>query len=369
PLSTASLRADLARIYGLGLFEQVDYRWQAEGDTHGIEIDARAKSWGPGYMRFGLSLEEDFEGSSAFAISARYLQTAMNRLGAEWRTSLRLGTNTLLESEFYQPLSFDLRYFVAPIVSLNQRNVALFSGSDRLARYRLSTLESRIDVGRELGNWGELRLGIFRGAGNARVKVGDPALQRLDFNTGGYRASFGFDTLDDTVFPSRGSRYELELEFAREALASERDYETLISTYAGYRTFGRHTWSVGLDLATSNDADDIIEESYLLGGFLNLSGLDRGALAGPHAAVGRVVYQRRMGSTGGGLFDWPLYLGGSLEAGNVWATRDDVSFGDLVFNGSLFARFDTFFGPFYLATGFGESGETTVYLFLGATAN
>ncbi|MEM7610431.1 MAG: patatin-like phospholipase family protein, partial [Pseudomonadota bacterium] len=47
PLSTASLRADLARIYGLGLFEQVDYRWQAEGDTHGIEIDARAKSWGP----------------------------------------------------------------------------------------------------------------------------------------------------------------------------------------------------------------------------------------------------------------------------------------------------------------------------------
>lgn len=371
PLSTEKLREDLARIYGLGLFEQVDYQFatDTENGEQGIEINARAKSWGPGYMRFGFAFEEDFEGAGAFGVSARYLRTAVNRLGAEWRTSLNFGTNSRLQSEFYQPLSFNLRYFVAPIVDIDQRNVNLFGGTDQLARYRLGTAEAGLFFGREISNWGELRFGVYRGAGNARVQVGDPSLERLDFNSGGYRASFGFDTLDDTVFPSFGSRYELSLDFAREPLGAERDFKTLRSSYSGYRTFGRHTWSVGLDLATATNADDLIESAYLLGGFLNLSGLERGALAAPHAAVGRVVYQRRTGRTGGGLFEWPLYFGASLEAGNVWAERDDAQFNDLIFNGSLFMRFDTFFGPLYLASGFAESGENSFYLFLGSPVN
>ncbi len=369
PLSIEALREDMARIYGLGLFEQVDFRWAQDETERGIEIDARARSWGPGYLRFGMALEEDFEGSGSFSVSARYLRTAVNRLGAEWRSNVEIGTNSRLESEFYQPLSFDLRYFVAPIVELEQRNINLFEGEQSIARYRLSTAGASIFVGRELSNWGELRAGIYRGAGNARVKVGDPTLSRLDFNIGGYRTSFGFDTLDDTVFPLNGSRYELQASFATEALGARRDYETLRSSYAGYRTYGRHTFSLALNVATGSNIDDLIEESTQLGGFLNLSGLDRGALAGPHALLGRFVYRRRSGSTGGGLFELPLYVGASLEAGNVWAARDEFDLDDLVFNGSVYVALDTFIGPVYFATGFGESGETSVYLFLGAQIN
>ena len=318
---------------------------------------------------FGVALEEDFEGSGAFSISARYLRTAVNRLGAEWRSNIQIGTNSRFESEFYQPLSFDLRYFVAPIVELEQRNINLFEGEQRIARYRLSTGELGLYFGRELSNWGELRAGIYRGAGDARVKVGDPVLSRFEFNNGGYRASFGFDTLDDTVFPSRGSRYQLAVSLARPGLGARRAYETYSSNYAGYRTFGRHTWSLALNANTSNKADDLLEENTLLGGFLNLSGLDRGALAGPHALLGRLVYQRRTGSTGGGLFELPFYVGGSLEAGNVWESQGDFALNDLIFNASLFMRLDTFVGPLYLASGFGESGETSFYLFLGAAIN
>lgn len=367
-LDPARLADDMARIYGLGVFEQVDYRLVRDGPQTGLEIDGRAKTWGPGYLRFGIGFEEDFEGGGQFGVSARYIRTAVNPLGGEWRTNVDIGTELGLSSEFYQPLSFDLRYFVAPVVNLSQRNVRLFDGTEALARFRLSNVEAGLFFGRELGNVAELRFGVVRGTGNARLKTGDPTLQNIDFNSGAYVASFGVDTLDDTIYPTRGSRYGLTWRVARSEVGSDARYQTLESAYVGYRTFGRHTFSVGADLATTYESNDVIQEFFPLGGFLNLSGLERGALTGPHAAIARVVYQRRMGDTGGGLFEWPLYLGASLEAGNVWQRRGDIDIDDLVVNGSVFLRFDTFLGPLFLAGGRSEDGQTSFYLFLGSAS-
>ena len=113
-LDTASIAADAERVYGMELFETVDYSL-IEIDGHvGLQYKTVARSWGPNYLNFGLRFEEDFEGTNEFNVGARYTRTAVNRLGAEWRTDLQVGTDPAVFSEFYQPLSFDLRYFVAP---------------------------------------------------------------------------------------------------------------------------------------------------------------------------------------------------------------------------------------------------------------
>ncbi|HEY8266690.1 MAG TPA: hypothetical protein VIG03_08955, partial [Steroidobacteraceae bacterium] len=59
------------------------------------------------------------------------------------------------------------------------------------------------------------------------------------------------------------------------------------------------------------------------------------------------------------------YVGFSLELGNVWQRRSDASFDSALFNGSAFVGFDTFLGPIYVAAGFGEGGDRTLYLLLG----
>ena len=59
------------------------------------------------------------------------------------------------------------------------------------------------------------------------------------------------------------------------------------------------------------------------------------------------------------------YLGGSLEAGNVWNTRQDVSFGDTFKAASLFLAADTYIGPFYFAYGRTSRGESSWYVFVG----
>ncbi|MEM8548107.1 MAG: hypothetical protein AAGF46_08100, partial [Pseudomonadota bacterium] len=202
---------------------------------------------------------------------------------------------------------------------------------------------------------------------DARVKVGSTALSDVDVTTGGARLTFGFDTLDDTLFPRRGQRLGFRVDFARTSLGARRNYETWRASLDTYWSFGRHTLAIGFDAATSDDADDIIEETNFLGGFLNLSGLDRGAVVGPHAGVARIVYHRRTGRIGQSLLDWPLYFGGSLEAGNAWARRADINSDSLILNASAFVRVDTLLGPVYLAGGFGESGESSIYLFIGAS--
>ena len=63
----------------------------------------------------------------------------------------------------------------------------------------------------------------------------------------------------------------------------------------------------------------------------------------------------------------PAYIGMSLEAGNVWERRTDISFGSARKDASLFLGFDTLLGPVYLATGFEEGGPSALYLFLGRT--
>jgi NTE family protein len=364
-ISAQILADDVARLYGLDLYEHVGYRVVREEDEVGVVFETVAKSWGPNLVQFGMSLEDDFEGSTAFNVAGRLTRAGVNSLAAEWRTDLQIGTEPYLASEFYQPLSFDSRYFVAPRVRLEQTNLSGFADDMTVARYRIGEAELAIDVGRELDRWGEVRIGAFRGMGNARVVVGEPDIPNIDFQTGGMFASFGVDTLDDGQIPHDGILLDTTFTMSRPAFGADNSFDTVESTFTNVFTRGRHTIQMGFDFSTTIQSDDLIQDFFPLGGFLRLSGLERGQISGPHAGLTRAVWFRRSGETGGGVFDVPLYLGASLEAGNVWQSRSDISLDSLIVNGSVFAGLDTYFGPLFLAAGFAEGGQSSFYLFLG----
>lgn len=352
-------------IYGLNNFEQVGYRLVKSNGQTGVEFSGREKSWGPNFLLFGMSLQDDFEGQTAFNLASRLTRTGINPLGAEWRTDLQLGTDPFLRSEFYQPLSFNSRYFIAPRIELQQTNFNAFSEQFPVARYRVSGAEAGIDAGRELGRWGEFRLGMFTGTSSASVRVGDPDLPRVEAETGGVFARLAIDTLDNAQIPLHGVRADLVFSQSSRTLGAENDAGTLAAEMNVVRSRGRHTIQAGLLFNTSLDDETLIQNFFPLGGFLNLSGLARGEISGPHAGVAKLTYYRRSGETGGGLFDIPLYFGGSLEAGNVWESRSDISADELIINGSLFAGLDTYFGPVFFGAGFSEQGKSNFYLSLG----
>ena len=365
PIDHALLAHNADRLYGLGLYEKVSYELVDEGKRTGVEYRARSKSWGPTFLQFGVSLEDDFEGSTAFNLEARVTRMGINRLGAEWRNDLRLGTDPKLFSEFYQPLSSDSRLFIAPHISVEQSNINAFVAETRIARLRLSEAEAGIDMGRELGRVGEFRVGLFRGGGEARVQVGDPALPNVDFNAGGAFARLRYDSLDNARFPRRGMRGDIKWTLSRPELGADSEFDTVEGEVMQTWSRGKNSLQLGMSYATTLESDGAFQDFFPMGGFLRLSGLERGEIAGPHAALAKLVYYRRIGDKTG-IMDSPIYVGMSAEAGNVWLTRSEMSFDSMILNGSLFVGFDTFLGPVYVAAGFAEHGQSNFYLFIGA---
>ena len=117
----------------------------------------------------------------------------------------------------------------------------------------------------------------------------------------------------------------------RESLGATEDADVLEGSWELARSVARN--SLVLSVEAGSALDDRVnspQDLFTLGGFLELSGLPRDALTGTQYGLARAIMYRRVSRGGTGLFEYPAYLGFSIEAGNVWQTRDDVDAGDLV---------------------------------------
>ena len=370
PLDPREMDERLSHFYGSDNFESLDYRLVRDGVLTGIEVSARRKSWGPNYLRFGLELQDDFEGGNSFNAGVRAQVTEVNRYGAEWQTDLQVGENSRFATEFYQPIGYASDWFVVPRLLSERRNFDIIADGERLATYRVHARELEFDVGREFGSWGELRAGVVRGDGDRDLVVGDPLdpglPPRTSFDRGEALLRFSVDRLDDIYFPRHGELFALQWNAPRHGLGASEDGDRVSLDWTLARSRGRSTYILAAagGAHVSGPANQV-QDFYSLGGLFNLSGLSPDEISGPHFGIGRAIYYRRIGRGQEGLFDVPTYIGASLELGNVWQRRSDASFDNALVNGAAFLGFDTFLGPVYVAAGFGEGGHKSFYLLLG----
>ncbi len=332
----------------------------------GVVFEAITKSWGKNDLKFGLSLSDDFEGDTAFNVTARLTQVGVNKRGAEWRTDLQLGSEPGLYSEFYQPMAAGSRWFVAPRLGLSSANLGVFEDNQELARLRLTEAKAAFDIGRELGYSGEFRFGVYRSTGRTRVRIGAPEFSETESDAGGMSAGLVVDTLDDAHFPEQGIRAAIHWQGSRPDFGADSRYDAYAFDFERNWTSGRSTTQVGLSFATHEGEEPAIQELFRLGGFRRLSGFASEELLGPHAALARVVYRRRLGRSIRGPLDVPAYFGASLEIGNVWEDRGEIDFSSALVHGSVFAGLDTYVGPLFIGAGLGEGGRRSYFLFVGA---
>ncbi len=128
---------------------------------------------------------------------------------------------------------------------------------------------------------------------------------------------------------------------------------------------GRYHLLLGTSLSSATDNANFFETQSFLGGFLNLSGFNERALYGNQSLFGRAVLYRRTGALDT-LFSTPFYIGASFEAGNTWRNTGDVSLGNLLYAGSLFAGVKTPIGPVFLGYGYAQGGHNALYLTFGS---
>ncbi|MGH8259156.1 MAG: patatin-like phospholipase family protein, partial [Steroidobacteraceae bacterium] len=363
-------------LYGRGDLETLDYRLVEDDDQYGLDLVAHRNSYGPNYVRFGLSLQDDFQGNAVYNAAARFVMSELTSTGAEWVWDLQEGVSPHIYSEFFLPFSNYWEWFLLPHAEFSATSVPLIDANGReTAEFRLRSLDYGLDLGRQLGNWGEVRLGLLRDTGNSRVRIGDPGLPATDFRDYGYFVRFSYDRLDDVDFPHSGQLGTVQWQSVRSRVQQDATLDTenplnqVTLNWLAARSWGRDTavlWATGG--TTLNQVAPLdLHTQFMLGGLFNLSGLPQDSLAGSNFGIARLLLYRKIGRGGEGLFDFPAYVGLSVEAGNVWKDRESIDWSSVRTDGSVFLGLDTLIGPLYLATGFDQSGKEAFYLYLGRT--
>jgi NTE family protein len=361
PLDLDRLEADLDAIYALDVFDAVRYdivRDQERGT--GVIVNAQPRTWGPNYLQFGLTLATDFDAVTDFSMGLAYTRNAINRLGADLRISAAMGRYAGVETDWHQPLDHRGAWFVHPGIFWARDRRYLYEDARNIGEVDIDRWGVRLGAGRNFGPRAQLRGDYLWARESAGVSSGiAPESVLGGRRVGELSASARYDSLNHIHFPTRGSLLELTARDSR--LDSSIDYQQLELTSTTAWTSGR--WSLLTRSLVGISSDDAIplQGRYRLGGFGRLSGLPPDALQDRHAALLAVSGQRRIAD----LRLLPIYAGASLETGNTWNERSDISLQDLRTAGSVFLGVDSFLGPWYLAFGLDDDGNSSFYFHLG----
>ena len=359
-----ALQRAIDALYATDSFQQISARTEIGADSLStLVIEPREKTWGPDFLRLGLTLDTDFEGNSGFTVLGDYRETWMNQRGLEWRTTGSLGDINSLRTELRQPLDLALRWTVNAGVGWQQRIDESFADDTAVARLRQNTLRGSLDVGRRFGTSGEWRFGIERERFASRVVTGDRSVALPSQDASLLFSRMTFDQLDSWDFPRSGYFLRADLNYAARDLGGDLDYRRLSVEWQGAAGGPRHSLSLLVRHEDSLGSILPIQGAFSLGGFENMSGLSARQILANQISFARVVYSRQLGRSGALVRG--VYVGGSLEAASV---RERLNSLDPTYEGlagSLFMSLDTRLGPFYLAGGMAESGEAAFYLFLG----
>ena len=379
PLNRDTIDLDMRRIFGRGDFETVNYTMQEIDGKRTLVVLVKEKPW-RNYVRFGLELEAALGDQANFNLLASHRLKYLNSFGGEWRNDSILGSDVLLSTELYQPLSARQYFFVAPYLRFSIDEFDLYAGELQIAEYRDQAFVAGINLGANFIQYGEARLGArvghrnfdLRSGGVVVVPGGDQQLVTVppsgSTNIGAFTFSGVLDRLDSINFPRYGYYARGDIYTSTELLGADEPYTRWAALASVPFTWGPHTVEATISGGGKIGADAIPPyDQFPLGGFLRLSGLSPQQLRTDSFVFGRLIYRGRVANLP--LFEG-IYVGASLEAARlrpfvpIW--RGSIVPGYLTVKaGSVFLGIDSPLGALYLAFGYSNSDNKAVYLFLG----
>ena len=304
------------------------------------------------------------DGNGILSVALSYMKTEMNSWNAEWRTTAAVGEEPGLHTDFYQPLGKGADWFTGASLLAQQFNINIFDegSNDITEQVRIQRLGATVYAGREFGSWGRGWIGVTRGGGDRSISIGDPSTPDQNFDIGEATFTLEADRLDSLYFSRHGHSALALYRYSDKGLGATENFEQAVFSGRIARSFGANTFIAYGDYKSTISGVAPPERLFRVGGLFNLSGFEYNQLSGQNFAQVAVAYRRDFVNLG------PLRLsaGMSLELGNVWENRSDMSFDDALFGGSLFLGSNTPIGPVYFGWGNSEKSDGTFYVSLGA---
>ncbi|HXP00727.1 MAG TPA: patatin-like phospholipase family protein [Luteibacter sp.] len=362
PFDAQRAENSLYRVYGLNTLSQVTYELVKENGQDGVIVHVNEKLQGPNYLEAGLSTSGDFNGRFDLSVRLGILRSPVNDTGGEVRVLASLGDETGLLTEYYQPLGKTGKYFFAGRADYLSYQINTFDAQGhKTAEYDARKAGIGLGFGREFGNYGALTAGIRRDAGDVRIHIGDPSQPRQHFQTGEVYLEGTLDRLDSFYFPRDGYYARTRYTWSRDALGADTEYEQFDFDALDAILFGKHSVQVGLRYHVTTQGVAPIQSVYRLGGFSRLVGFQPNELTGQDYGVLMLGYSYRIGR----ILNQDALVGSTLEYGNAWPGRSQMSWSNSLLNGSIYLGLNSWIGPILFGIGGRQGGDYNVFLEIG----
>ncbi len=359
PLASNEFHDHLMQVYAKGDHSQLDYELRQTGDGEAVSILPIEKSWGPNYLKFGLSFATDFSGSQPWNISAQYRRTWLNDLGAEWKTTAQIGSSSMINTEFYQPLLLNEAMFLSTYYRYFTGPLSIWQGDQQLAEYEYNKSSVGLDFGSVLSTHTELRIGPVFNEYSGKRSVGSlvfPESSNYDY---GIRFNAFYDNLDHYFFPKNGSYFNAYGYYTLGVGKQQENYARYGFVYRKALPIDSDAIHFTLKAQSTYGEQPPFADVKWLGGFLNLSSYNYQELVGERFVYGSLQYLHATSFLSGS------YVGSALEVGGVFDTQDQRLDDALHYSASVYLAYDSFLGPLYFGAAYGDNRQARFYMMLG----
>jgi NTE family protein len=348
-VDTTKISAEAQRMSAVQEFESVSYTLTGDPANPTLEWWPKEKGFGPNYLKFDLGLYGSEGGDLGFVVYAKHTRTWLNSLGAEWRNEVQLGYYNNISTALHQPLDVAQRFFVEPRAFYVRSWEDVFLDNERLATYKFSDLGANIDLGANLSDDAQVRVGYLYTRRRTEVETGSTLLPEDEHTDAGITASATYDSRDTAFNPTRGLAAALEYFYSDDSLGSDLDWQRAELGLGLAVPVRKDVVWVTLAGGSDLDTDLPLDRSFMLGGPGSFPGFELGELRVTDywTASGSYLWKIKDIMT---IRGQALYAGVRLTAGQVFGRLEEFvspSFDEdnTIYGGSLYLAGRTQAGP------------------------
>jgi NTE family protein len=365
PVDTKKVDQDMMAIVGQGRFSTSTYSMVEKQGEQGLQVQTDQKSYAPPIVRPLILIDGSDYNNVLFSIGARITLLDVGSYRSELRNDIIVGSQYLLSSEYYHPITTTSNWFVSPRLGANSQQFNIYSGNTLEASYRIRQVLGGADAGYAFGRTGEFRLGYEGGYEQASPEIGNaPQLPTTSGTTGDVRIQYQLNTLDNAVIPRAGTSLLMYTkgyntnpaapgafpltEVQAQQFFRLNDPSSVFVTAAGGSSYGYKT---GIP-------------EFSLGGSRQLVAWSTNELLTNQYFLGQLGYIRELAKL-------PPFLGSSvnflgvLELGKTYKLPNSPSPPNLPMDVAGGLLVNTIFGPVLVAGSVGDYGHARFYFRIG----
>jgi NTE family protein len=273
---TTAISQDAARMEVVDDLEGVEYNLSGDPANPDLIWRPREDEIGPDYLRPNVGLYASGASDLRFELSIQHVRRWLNPYGGQWRNRFQLGSNSLFGSSLYQPLNVGQTLFIEPAVLARRTLEDVYNGSERVAQYHFGDLGGQFDVGANLANVAQLRVGYWAYKRRTNVDTGVTLMPTVDTTDAGLTFKAIYDTRDAASFATHGIAAKVQYFISDNALGAARNWQTIEAAARKGIPAGKMmlwlTAAGGSDLGSTLPAD----RAFSLGGPQSFAGFAPG---------------------------------------------------------------------------------------------